>query len=251
MKTVVVNRTVTVGGRKTSVQLEHAFWRGLKEIAAWRDMSLPDLIAAIDSEGHDGILARHSPVRAQLLSPPDACGGPSPALRRAAAEHRRVSFYDLPCLKSVMRETVVFVGDNPALLAWAVAMAIMSTACILCSIRARKASTSFALGRLERVELDRAVLLYRKVVDRLAEIEHETELAKGTLIARFAHRRRVRRKFSSELADLNAYAAHLRAAIVRLRRRPLQRYRAWLRLHSCVLRSAVRSSRIWSLSPCL
>ena len=34
MKTVVVNRTVTVGGRKTSVQLEHAFWRGLKEIAA-------------------------------------------------------------------------------------------------------------------------------------------------------------------------------------------------------------------------
>ncbi len=135
-------------------------------------------------------------------------------------------------LESVMQETVVFVGDNPALLAWAVAMAIMSTACILCSIRARKASTSFALGRLERVELDRAVLLYRKVVDRLAEIEHETELAKGTLIARFAHRRRVRRKFSSELADLNAYAAHLRAAIVRLRRRPLQRYRAWLRLHS-------------------
>ena len=58
MKTVVVNRTVTVGGRKTSVQLEHAFWRGLKEIAAWRDMSLPDLIAAIDSEGHDGIFSR-------------------------------------------------------------------------------------------------------------------------------------------------------------------------------------------------
>ena len=152
-------------------------------------------------------------------------------------------------VESAMRETVVFVGDNPALLAWAVAMAIMSTACILCSIRARKLDQLCA-GRLERVELDRAVLLYRKVVDRLAEIEHETELAKGTLIARFAHRQRVRRKFSSELADLNAYAAHSGAR--RLCGSAAGRCNGTGR--GCastarVLRSAVRSSHIWSLSP--
>jgi predicted DNA-binding ribbon-helix-helix protein len=66
MKSVVVNRTVTLAGRKTSVRLEHAFWRGLKEIAAWRDMSLPDLIAAIDSEGHDEDLS--SAIRLFVLN---------------------------------------------------------------------------------------------------------------------------------------------------------------------------------------
>ena len=53
MKPVVVKRTVIVAGQKTSVSLEHAFWRGLREIAAWQDMSLPDLIASIDTDGRD------------------------------------------------------------------------------------------------------------------------------------------------------------------------------------------------------
>ena len=51
MKPVVVKRTVIVAGQKTSVSLEHAFWRGLREIAAWQDMSLSDLIASIDPDG--------------------------------------------------------------------------------------------------------------------------------------------------------------------------------------------------------
>jgi len=53
MKPVVVKRTVMVAGQKTSVSLEHAFWRGLREIAAWQDMSLSDLIASIDTDGQD------------------------------------------------------------------------------------------------------------------------------------------------------------------------------------------------------
>ena len=135
-------------------------------------------------------------------------------------------------LESAMREAVLLMEENPTLLAWAAAMAAMLAAFILCSVHARKASTSFALGRLERVELDRAVLLYCKVADRLAEIEREAALANGTLLARYKHRRQVHRRHATELADLNAYGAHLRAAIMRLRRRPLQRYRSWLRLHS-------------------
>jgi len=51
MKPVVVKRTVIVAGQKTSLCLEHAFWRGLREIAAWQDVSLPELIASIDTEG--------------------------------------------------------------------------------------------------------------------------------------------------------------------------------------------------------
>src|SRR5271157_510662 len=49
MKPVVVKRTVIVAGQKTSLCLEHAFWRGLREIAAWQDVSLPELIASIDT----------------------------------------------------------------------------------------------------------------------------------------------------------------------------------------------------------
>jgi predicted DNA-binding ribbon-helix-helix protein len=66
MKSLVVNRTVIVAGRKTSVCLEQAFWKGLKEIAAWRDMSLPDLIASIDCKRDDEDLS--SAIRLFVLN---------------------------------------------------------------------------------------------------------------------------------------------------------------------------------------
>jgi predicted DNA-binding ribbon-helix-helix protein len=66
MKSLVIKRTLIVAGQKTSVSLEHAFWRGLKEIAAWRDMSLPYLIASIDSERHDADLS--SAIRLSVLN---------------------------------------------------------------------------------------------------------------------------------------------------------------------------------------
>ena len=66
MKSVVVKRTVIVAGQKTSVSLEHAFWRGLKEVAAWRDMSLTDLLDSIDSERRDEDLS--SAIRLAVLN---------------------------------------------------------------------------------------------------------------------------------------------------------------------------------------
>jgi predicted DNA-binding ribbon-helix-helix protein len=45
-----VKRSVVVGGRKTSVSLEDAFWKSLKEIAARRGMTLSTLLAAIVAE---------------------------------------------------------------------------------------------------------------------------------------------------------------------------------------------------------
>ena len=57
MKSPVVKRSIVIAGHKTSVSLEDAFWRGLKEIAGGRDMTLSDLVAAIDSERKQGNLS--------------------------------------------------------------------------------------------------------------------------------------------------------------------------------------------------
>ena len=58
MKSLVVKRSIVIAGHKTSVSLEDAFWKGLKEIAAARDLTLSDLIATIDSaRGNAGNLS--------------------------------------------------------------------------------------------------------------------------------------------------------------------------------------------------
>jgi predicted DNA-binding ribbon-helix-helix protein len=56
MGSLVVKRSIVVSGHKTSVSLEDAFWNALKEIAKARNVTLSDLVAAIDSERqHDNL----------------------------------------------------------------------------------------------------------------------------------------------------------------------------------------------------
>jgi predicted DNA-binding ribbon-helix-helix protein len=57
MKSQVAKRSIVVAGHKTSVSLEDAFWNGLKEIAGRRDITLSDLVAAIDAQRHHGNLS--------------------------------------------------------------------------------------------------------------------------------------------------------------------------------------------------
>jgi predicted DNA-binding ribbon-helix-helix protein len=57
MKSTVIKRSIVIAGHKTSVSLEDAFWRGLKEIAGGRDMTLSALVAAIDSDRQHGNLS--------------------------------------------------------------------------------------------------------------------------------------------------------------------------------------------------
>jgi predicted DNA-binding ribbon-helix-helix protein len=57
MKSLVVKRSVVLAGHKTSVSLEDAFWKSLKEIAGCRHMTLSALLAAIDSERQHGNLS--------------------------------------------------------------------------------------------------------------------------------------------------------------------------------------------------
>jgi predicted DNA-binding ribbon-helix-helix protein len=57
MKSPVIKRSIVIAGHKTRVSLEDAFWRGLKEIALSRGVTLSDLVAAIDSERQLGNLS--------------------------------------------------------------------------------------------------------------------------------------------------------------------------------------------------
>lgn len=57
MKSSVIKRSIVVAGHKTSVSLEDAFWRGLKEIAGGRNITLSDMVAAIDAARQHGNLS--------------------------------------------------------------------------------------------------------------------------------------------------------------------------------------------------
>jgi predicted DNA-binding ribbon-helix-helix protein len=50
VKSSVVKHSIVIAGHKTSVSLEDAFWKSLRQIAARRDETLSKLIANIDAE---------------------------------------------------------------------------------------------------------------------------------------------------------------------------------------------------------
>jgi predicted DNA-binding ribbon-helix-helix protein len=57
MKSPVVKRSIVIAGHKTSVSLEDAFWKALKEIARLRRVTLSELIGSIDSDRTQGNLS--------------------------------------------------------------------------------------------------------------------------------------------------------------------------------------------------
>lgn len=91
MKSPVVKRSIVIAGHKTSVSLEDAFWRGLKEIAGSRHITLSDLVSTIDTERQHGNLS--SAIRLFVLdhyrgghgthaaAPPAHDGASRPAMR--------------------------------------------------------------------------------------------------------------------------------------------------------------------------
>jgi predicted DNA-binding ribbon-helix-helix protein len=64
-KSLVMKRSILVGGHKTSVSLEDDFWGALKEIAREQHLILSDLIGSIDSRRQQGNLS--SAVRLFVL----------------------------------------------------------------------------------------------------------------------------------------------------------------------------------------
>ena len=82
MKSPVVKRSIVIAGHKTSVSLEDAFWKGLKDIAIVLNITLSDLVASIDSGRAGGNLS--SAIRLFVLdyyraqTDRDAGGGGDP-----------------------------------------------------------------------------------------------------------------------------------------------------------------------------
>src|SRR5882762_4247873 len=57
MKSLVVKRSIVIGGHKTSVSLEEPFWLGLKEIAQGQRMTLSTMVGDIDTKRQQGNLS--------------------------------------------------------------------------------------------------------------------------------------------------------------------------------------------------
>jgi predicted DNA-binding ribbon-helix-helix protein len=54
MKSPVIKRSILIAGHRTSVSLEDAFWKALKDIAQARHVSVAELIASIDGARQTG-----------------------------------------------------------------------------------------------------------------------------------------------------------------------------------------------------
>jgi predicted DNA-binding ribbon-helix-helix protein len=96
MKSPVVKRSIVIAGHKTSVSLEDAFWRGLKDIAVNRHLSLSDLVGSIDSERRHGNLS--SAIRLFVLDHFQAR-----TTGDAAGEHSPGEIMTVPSAASVLR----------------------------------------------------------------------------------------------------------------------------------------------------
>jgi predicted DNA-binding ribbon-helix-helix protein len=57
MNSPVVKRSIVIAGHKTSVSLEDAFWKALKEIAISRGTTLSNLVTSIDVDRRQGNLS--------------------------------------------------------------------------------------------------------------------------------------------------------------------------------------------------
>jgi predicted DNA-binding ribbon-helix-helix protein len=91
MKSPVVKRSIIVAGHKTSVSLEDAFWKALKEIAGDRSLTLSDLVSEIDTGRREGNLSSairlfvldhyraHARLARERAITPEVIGSRSPA----------------------------------------------------------------------------------------------------------------------------------------------------------------------------
>lgn len=82
MNSAIVKRSVSLGGHKTSISLEDAFWNYLKEIAESRGVSVSVIVAEIQAQDRRTNLS--SAIRLFVLE--HACERCAQAEGRAVAE---------------------------------------------------------------------------------------------------------------------------------------------------------------------
>jgi hypothetical protein len=135
-------------------------------------------------------------------------------------------------------EANLFAAANAAL----IALTLVLPALLVGYVRqaTRRVSADFSLRRMEAFELDRAETQYRKVCQRMSEIDRLAKSGTGPVWKRWRHRVDTRRQYRSEYDDLRTNARHLRASIILFRQRPIKRLRSWV--HVIASRFAFGSS---------
>jgi predicted DNA-binding ribbon-helix-helix protein len=91
----IVKRSIVIGGHKTSVSLEDAFWRGLKEIAHTRRMTLSNIVSEIDKARHQSNLS--SAIRLYVL---DRVRNPQPAISGNGDDRPEASHMIMPGIRA-------------------------------------------------------------------------------------------------------------------------------------------------------
>jgi predicted DNA-binding ribbon-helix-helix protein len=94
VKSLVAKRSLVVAGHKTSVSLEEEFWKGLKEIASRRLMTVSALVGSVDDQRQQGNL--------------------SSALRLFVLEFYRSQVSDVKALDEVREMVMVASPASPA-----------------------------------------------------------------------------------------------------------------------------------------
>jgi predicted DNA-binding ribbon-helix-helix protein len=97
MNSPVIKRSIVIAGHKTSVSLEDAFWKGLKDIALSRHMTLSDLVATIDTGRPHGNLS--SAIRLFVLDHYQARMNGHAEVEQTARDIMRVA----PAATSILR----------------------------------------------------------------------------------------------------------------------------------------------------
>jgi hypothetical protein len=135
-------------------------------------------------------------------------------------------------LGALFGEAMSFALSDAALLALSAALPTLLILYLRCSLEARKLRPDLSLGKLETIELQRAVLLYEKALRRREEIDRQRAPLGPGWRTWLRSRAEFRKKFGAELEELDRYARDLRATIMRLRGRPIQRFKSWIHVVS-------------------
>ena len=132
----------------------------------------------------------------------------------------------------LLSEAFLFVPSTSTLMALLAALPAALALYLYCRSRAWRIRPALSLGKLEAIECERAQLLYRKAARRRQEIWRRLEPARASWRAWLRARSDFRKRYGQELDELGRYARDLRATIIRLRGRPIRRYKSWIRLVS-------------------
>jgi hypothetical protein len=128
-------------------------------------------------------------------------------------------------------ELSALLADAALLTLWAVPAGLL-LAYIRESAKIRRTQPEFSLRKSEAAEWNRAIALYDRVCSQIDEIDSRS--TRPALLHRLLSGASARRSEQDDeaWADLQALAAHLRAAVVRLNRQPLDRLRSWIHMLS-------------------